>query len=46
MKEYSITEIETNNNINIDDIDIFSEELSDIIKAQSSKSIIKLHKKQ
>jgi hypothetical protein len=42
MKEYSITmklEIETNNNINIDDIDIFSEELSDIIKAQSSKSI-------
>jgi hypothetical protein len=32
-------EIETNNNINIDDIDIFSEELSDIIKAQSSESI-------
>lgn len=42
MKEYNITmklEIETNNNINIDDIDIFSEELTDIIKAQSSKSI-------
>lgn len=42
MKEYSITiklDIESNNNINIDDIDVFSEELSFIIKAQSTKSL-------
>lgn len=42
MKEYSITiklDIESNNNINIDDIDVFSEEISDIIKAQSTKNI-------
>lgn len=42
MKEYSITiklDIESNNNINIDDIDVFSEEISEIIKAQSTKSI-------
>lgn len=42
MKEYSITiklDIESNNNINIDDIDVFSEEISDIIKAQSTKGL-------